>query len=650
VAFAFPWVLTVNIFWSMTAVSEAQEVANQGNQKKRWIAQLFNFKKSVTHPVQYKNGAQRSNILRRPDRPSLEPPSVEQVTPYNYDQFEPLLLPKIEAPFGFTGESGILPMKTQQDSHFAPMEDRWRTGFPVWDRYSKGHPWLDDYPGVEGHWWDPYNQNVLKGDYPIVGQHTFLNITATSLSLFEYREVPTATTPFESTFNPFEEEFFGDPRQFFLTQFYKVRFDLFHGNQAAFKPLDWQIRLTPVFNMNYLDVGELAIVNPDVRHGTTRFRDDVALEEWFVEAKLADLSPNYDFMSVRAGSQFFTSDFRGFIFSDTNRAIRLFGTRFSNRDQFNVIWFDQQEKETNSQLNTMDDRDQNIVVVNYYRQDFLFPGYTAQASFHYNLDRPGFKFDKNDFLIRPDPAGVFQPHSVETYYFGIAGDGHIRRINVSNQFYWVTGRDSLNPIGGRELDINATMAAIELSYDRDWARFRTSFFWASGDDDANDDKGEGFDSIFDNPNFAGGEFSYWQRQAIQLFGIRLVNDRSIIPDLRSSKSQGQSNFTNPGLFLFNIGFDADITPKLKVITNANYLYFDKTEILETFTFQDKIDPEIGIDLNLGVEYRPFHNDNMIVLVGFAALLPGDGFKDLYNEFNDTSEAMHAGFLEVFLTY
>ena len=53
--------------------------------------------------------------------------------------------------------------------------------------------------------------------------------------------------------------------------------------------------------------------------GTARTRADYALEEWFFETKLADLSPNYDFVSVRAGSQPFVSDFRGFIFADTNR-------------------------------------------------------------------------------------------------------------------------------------------------------------------------------------------------------------------------------------------------------------------------------------------------------------------------------------------
>ena len=71
----------------------------------------------------------------------------------------------------------------------------------------------------------------------------------------------------------------------------------------------------------------------------TRGRSYFSLEEYFFETKLADLSPDYDFVSARVGSQPFTSDFRGFIFSDTNRAVRLFGTRLSNRDQFNLIYF-----------------------------------------------------------------------------------------------------------------------------------------------------------------------------------------------------------------------------------------------------------------------------------------------------------------------
>ena len=86
------------------------------------------------------------------------------------------------------------------------------------------------------------------------------------------------------------------------------------------------------------------------------------------------------------------------------------------------------------------------------------------------------------------------------------------------------------------------MAAVELSYDRDWARFRTSYFYASGDNNPNNSHATGFDTIFDNPNFAGGEFSFWQRQNVPIFGVNLTQRNSLVPDLRSSKIQGQANF------------------------------------------------------------------------------------------------------------
>jgi hypothetical protein len=538
------------------------------------------------------------------------------------------------APLGFTGPSGIVPTEDQQSNHFVPVEDRWRSGFPEWDRYPKGHPWGDDVPYVEGHIWDPYNQNVLKGDFPIFGQHTFLNVTGVVQTFQEYRQLPTPATGHESTFNPFTNDFFGNPNQYFTTNFFRLRFDLFHGN-AGFKPVDWRVVVEPVFNMNDLRVRELGVINPDVREGTNRFRDFMALETYFVEAKLADLSPDYDFVSARVGTQPFVSDFRGFIFADNNRGVRLFGTRLANRDQFNVVAFDQLEKDTNSQLNTFDDRHQWIIIANYSRQDFIFPGYTLAGSFHYDHDMASLKYDENDELVRPDPAGVAMPHTVNAFYYGIAGDGHIGRINVSHAAYWVRGNDSMNPIAGRPMEIDAQMAAAEISYDRDWVRFRTSYFYASGQHEANSKVGKGFDSIFDNPNFAGGRFSYWQRQPIKLLGVNLKQKESLVPDLRSSKIEGQANFSNPGLQLVNAGMDIQVTPNCRVFCNANYLWFDATQVLEQFTFQKNISRQIGTDLSIGTEYRPFLNDNVIIFAGYAALLPGNGLNEIYGAVDPT---------------
>lgn len=602
-------------------------------------------------------GDDSPSVLGRPLTPdeALNAPEVPPVA------MEEMFLYPRDPPLGFSGPSGVLPTEYQESPHFAPIEDRWRMGFPTWDRYGMGQPYQNDYPYEIGRVIDPYNQNVLKGDYPIIGQHIFLNITVTDLTFNEFRQVPTGTTPFESTENPFSEEFFGDPNQYFFNHNLSASIDLFHANDASFKPIDWRLKLEPIFNNNVLDVGELGVVYPDVRRGTRRTRSDMALEQFFVEKKLMDIGPDYDFMSVRAGSQPFVSDFRGFVFKDINRGVRLFGTRYANRDQFNAVWLDQAEKDTNSNLNTFEDRGQQVVVLNYFRQDFIFPGFTGLVNFHYNNDSNTTKFDDNGFLVRPDPTGVFREHEINAYYIGVGTDGHIGRVNVVSQFYQVLGRDTLNPIANCPQDINAQMAALELSIDRDWIRFRGSYFFASGDTDPFDKEARGFDTILDNPVFAGGEFSYWQRQQIKLFGVNLVQQRSLVPDLRSSKTQGQSNFVNPGLQLVNFGMDFEITPKLRAITNANYLWFTDTAVLEQFVFQSDVADEIGTDLSIGLEWRPLHSDNVIFTGGYAALLPGRGFDDLFGKIDpfDITQAqnrhvrastMSAAFVELALTY
>jgi len=552
-------------------------------------------------------------------------------------------------PTGFTGGTSVEPTERQNTDHFIPIEDRWRIGTPTWDRYGKGHPPVDDYPFVQGAWWDPYNQNVLKGDYPIAGQDVFMRLGFRTTNLVEYRQTPIPTTPTEATQNPGEFEFFGNPNQFLFAQYNSASIDLFKGD-SVFRPIDWRFKVNVIFNQNYLKVYELGVVSPDVTDGTNRHRTFWSLEEWFYESKIADTSPNYDFVSVRAGSQFFSSDFRGFIFADTNRAVRLFGNRLSNQDQYNVIWFDQTEKDTNSFLNTLDDRHQNTLIANYYRNDFVFPGYNTQVSFHYNRDQASTKFDDNGFLVRPDPVGVYAPHQVDAYYLGWSGNGHINRYNVSHAAYYVTGRDELNPLAGQAQDIHAFMGALELSYDRDWARFRCSYFYASGDSDPNDTQANGFDAIFDNPNFAGGEFSYWNRQQIKLFGVNLVQRQSLIPNLRSSKFQGQTNFVNPGIQLVNFGFDADLTTKFKWINNANYLWFNQTESLEVYTFQEKVRNEIGLDLSSGVEYRPLLNNNILIVGGISGLLVGNGFRDLYQPLYGSVPDLAAGFFEATFEY
>ena len=580
-------------------------------------------------------------LLRPPVDPTFPSPAPDPVV-------APFRTPR-DLPVGFAGKSGVLPTETQTTADFIPVPDRWRIGFPVQDRYDRGHPFMEDYPYHPGKALDPYNQHIFKGDYPILGQHTFFEGTLSSLTFLQGARVPTQTGAFESTERPGQFPFFGRSNQFAFQQYASALLEVFHGD-AGFKPKDWAVAVQPVFNVNNVSVSELAVVNPDVLAGQTRTRTFIALQQWFGEIKIADLSPNYDFASLRVGSQFFNSDFRGFIFNDINRGVRLFGTRNSNRDQFNFAYFRQLEKDTNSGLNSFSDRRQNVFIANYFRQDFIFPGYTVQANVHYNNDLGSFKINKNRVLNRPDGAGIFQKHQVDAVYLGLTGDGHWNRINVNNAFYFVVGRDSLNPLANRPVDISAGMAAVELSYDRDWMRFRTSFLWFTGDNDINDRKATGFDSILDNQNFAGGIFNYFQRQTIPLFGVNLTNGGSLVPDLRSSKIQGQSNFVNPGLLLFNLGQDMDLTPKLKMVNNMNFKWFETTNVLQQFLFDGRIHRGIGTDLSSGFVYRPFLSDNVIVVTGFQTLLPSLGFRDLYSNDGRRVDVPFSGFLSININF
>lgn len=530
---------------------------------------------------------------------------------------------------------------------FKPLGDRWSIGYPTDPRFATGRTI------------DPYNQSILKGDKPIAGNSAFLIVTGDLFIPTEFRRVPVGSGV--STANPREEEFFGNGKNGFASPRASLSLELFHG-QTAFKPKDWAIKATGIFDVNYVINGETNQVDVDVREGKTRRRQDLALEEGFGELRLATLSPYFDFLSVRAGIQPFVSDFRGFIFSDNNLGVRLFGNVGNNRWQYNAVGFDLLEKDTNSELNTFERREQKVYIANVFKQDFLTPGFTFSASFHHSKDDASVHYDTNGFLVRPAKIGTIRPREVTSNYVGIAGDGHWGRVNVSHALYYVFGRDESELLSGRALDIRAQLAALELSVDHDWLRWRIAGFYASGDGDATvtgKTKESGFDTIYDNSNFAGGEFSFWSRSGIPLdgTGLLLKTPGSLLPDLRSNKFEGQQNFVNPGLILVNGSFQAELTPKLRFIGNANYLSFAKTEPLNILLFQKGIRKPIGLDWGGGFQYRPQLNQNIVFTLGATGLMTGSGFKDIYTSIcgtpgcgNETNNRLFNVFVNLRFTY
>jgi hypothetical protein len=187
--------------------------------------------------------------------------------------------------------------------------------------------------------------------------------------------------------------------------------------------------------------------------------------------------------------------------------------------------------------------------------------------------------------------------------------------------------------------ISAYFMAAEPSVDFDWLRLRGSFLFASGDKDPFDDRETGFATIFENPQFAGGDTSYWIRQGIPLIGgggVALTQRNGVLASLKTSKEHGQSNFNNPGVILAGFGTDMDILPELRLSTDVNSLWMDETAVVEALRNQGDIASHLGYDLSAALIYRPFQSQNIVFRLSTAFFVGGDGFKDLFASAGDPS--------------
>lgn len=520
------------------------------------------------------------------------------------------------------------------EEEFIPVHDRWNMFYL-------------------GKWFDPYNQNRLKGDLPIFGspgKEWFMEMEIVSLSLVEQRNLPTPVGV-SSTRRPDTTDVLGNYSQLLAEENLILQMSLIRGN-TVFKPQDIELRIAPIFSFNHVNVNETAFLRADPVRGTTRNDQHIGFRELFLDVHLGDISDRYDFYSSRVGIQRFNADFRGFVFFDEAPAFRLFGTWDNNKIQWNAAAFSRLDKDSNALQNKIfDRRDEEVFLANIYRQDLFFLGHTVQGVAMYRQDRAGNNdpsYDDNNFIVRPASIGDERPKNIYNTYLGINSDGHIGPLNVSTSYYYTFGKETHNPIAGRSTQIDAHMAAAEVSYDYNWLRLRSTFFWASGDSDPFDGKATGFDSIIDNPQIAGGDTSYWQRQGIPFIGgggVALVNRFSLLPDLKASKEQGQSNFVNPGLRLYNVGLDIAATPKLQITTNASWLSFDRTEVIEALRQDGSIDSHIGIDTSVGLLYRPFLNNNIQIRAAVGTLFPGEGLRNLYG-----SDPLYHGFTNLILLY
>jgi hypothetical protein len=107
----------------------------------------------------------------------------------------------------------------------------------------------------------------------------------------------------------------------------------------------------------------------------------------------------------------------------------------------------------------------------------------------------------------------------------------------------------------------------------------------------------------------------------------------VLIDLRSSKEQGQSNFVNPGTVLLGVGADFDLTPRVRLSTNLNHLWFQRTEVIQALRMQGTVRNDVGWDLSAALIYRPLQIQNLVFRLSGAILQPGPGFRDLLIDAN-----------------
>jgi hypothetical protein len=495
---------------------------------------------------------------------------------------------------------------------------------------------------------DPYNPNELKGDLPLpalerkLGPGWFFNLNATSDSLVEIRSVPVGPAGASGST--------GTCRPMLFTQTGAVGLSLIKGD-TVFRPPDYQFRALPIASVNR------TVSNGSSGTGLTnpcRTLNDqfIGMQELFGEKRLRVVSERYDFDSVRVGVQPFTADFRGLLYVDQALGARLFGTRDGNRWQYNLGLFRRLEKDTITGLNDLTQRPRadDVLVFNLYRQDWPVPGFTTQGVILHNRNREGSRGayrDDNGVLQRPAALGGATPRNYDVTYFGVNGDGHFQRWNVSASAYYAAGDNGMGQISQQSERIRAFFGALELSRDFDWMRLRGTLMYASGDRNPYDGKATGYDAVLERPLIAGAETGYWIRQSMPLgAGPALSMRNGVLPSLRTSREHGQSNFVNPGLRLLGFGADADITPRLRFISNLNYLSFDDMAVLAALRNRTFASKSIGTDISFGLQYRPALTQNLVFNASIAALIPGQGLRDLYGD----DAVLYSFLLNMLLTF
>ncbi len=170
--------------------------------------------------------------------------------------------PLVDAPL--QNPDAVNPAPVDQAGEFVPVPDRWR----IMEALGFQHPW-----------YDPYNQNRLKGDKPVDGKDHFLVLAGISDTLVEPRSIPTPIAP-QSPSQPGSNDTLGDIHQLILAQTF-ITSALYYKGDTTFKPPDVEYKATLAFNYNRVRTQETRALQIDPRLGETRDDGFIGVQELF---------------------------------------------------------------------------------------------------------------------------------------------------------------------------------------------------------------------------------------------------------------------------------------------------------------------------------------------------------------------------------
>ena len=455
---------------------------------------------------------------------------------------------------------------------------------------------------------DTYNQNRIKGDFPLAGKWFGEADIFQTYVLKERRNLDFTNVIPDQTFhshNNFQDEngIFG--------------FEIRH-NDDRFFPSDFRIH-----------IDGSADWKSDINAVNTSAQGHGQVFDAFSDVQLHNFgNVNFNQVFLRGGIQTFKSDFHGLIFNDVGLGGRIFGNSLSNRVRYDFVVLKLFQKDAVSGFIDFSKPSQHTVLISRFTwEDFLVTGWNSEWSVHWNHDPRKINHSDSNQL------------NLDTYYLGTTLNGNLGRFIFNPAIYGVFGTADHLIDGDRvQHDVRAWTGVLDLEYPIDELKFRVGYVYESGERGGSTSKTDtGFDAISDAVTLFGGPFSYWVGEDIKYAKGDFVRANSFDPSLRGTNNQ--ANYVNPGLQLVNAGFDTTVTPRVAVSVNVNWLYFNNIGTYNTNNIVNGVPTtttishhNAGVEENIFIRWKPFlrqRNDFFIVDTGFSVLQPLAGIKDAF---------------------